>query len=159
MKSTNIKITPLLANKSKEELLRIIQKMLAQEPTLQQLLSSPEEKIRQMIQELDIAPDKEWDEFYDYIPERVEVILKEVKKLANPSDLLLMLLCKIHQLNQKYDQHGSTQDSLMMILERLQRVQQKLHPEKSKDITADIARILGKDFDQFMKELEHKDDN
>lgn len=148
------KIIPPLADKSKEELMGFIKKMIVQEPTLHHLLLSPEGKIEKLILELDIAPDKEWDEFYDYIPERVEKILKGMKIIANPPDLLLMLLRKAYQLNQKYDQHGSTEDSVMMVLERIQNVQRKLTLEMSKKITADMKNIFGKDFDLYMKDLE-----
>ena len=142
-----------LAKKSKEELIRIMQEMLAQEPKFNALLLSKEKQILKKIEEIDSNDDEEnWAEFYDYIPDRVEDILDEIKCLQNKQELLLALLKKAQELNEQYDHHGSTEDSVFSVLDELNDEKKRLPKKDAQKIEECAKKILGDEYDSFTQE-------
>jgi uncharacterized Zn finger protein len=143
-----------LAKKSKEELVRVMREMLAQEPRLHSLLLSKEAQIIRKINELDVEEvGDEWQEFYDYIPDRVEDILDEIASITNnKQNLLLKLLKKTQELNEKYDHHGSTEDSVFEILEQINSEKSKLPEKEAKNVETQVKKILGSEYELFTQE-------
>ena len=148
-----------LAKKSKEELVRIMQEMLIQEPKLARLLLTKEQQILRQIKEIDLQDEEEgWAEFYDYIPDRVEEIIEEIDLVSNKQKLLLALLKETQKLNEKYDNHGSTEDVIFYVLEKIEEENKNLPKNEAQQLDDHIKHILGKDYESFTQIEEGEDE-
>ena len=149
--------TDSLEDKSKDELINVIKEMLLKEPTLNIFLLGKEDRIMKQIAELDTEDEDEWVEFYDYIPDRVEKILVDLEKIEKPITHLLALLEKVQELNIKYDQHGSTTDTLHFLLEDIFNHKRDLSKNEQEKIFNKIVSVLGEDYKSYVEEFENEE--
>lgn len=70
--------TPALSKKSKEELIAMINQMVAQEPKLNAVLLSKNEQLIDKIKNIDNEDEETYKEFYDYVPDRIEEIMADI---------------------------------------------------------------------------------
>lgn len=117
------------------------------------MLFPKEKQILKKIEELDSSEEEDdWSEFYDYIPDRAEDILDEIDHLQNKQEPLLALLKKAQKLNEQYDHHGSTEDTIFLILDKLNDGKKQLPKKEAQAMDKSIKDILGDEYDAFMQE-------
>lgn len=143
-----------LSAMSKKQLIEIITQMLALEPELSRVLLPKKKQILDDIQAIDVEDEETYTEFYDYIPDRVEEIIRAINKLgenniAEKQELLIKLLKKILELNEKYE-HGSTEDCIFFVFKEITKLQETISNVDARKLQERTKQILGNEYNDYL---------
>lgn len=138
------------ANKSKEELVRILGEILAENPEFHVYLLSEQERLHKRIFELDESGE-EWQEPYEFIPEHVSELIDEIDGRPGP---LLSLLEKVFSIHREHEDY---EDEVFFVIDELKKA--TLDVKQAREVEQKAKRILGKEYDEFMKGDEDEQEN
>jgi len=138
-----------LNKRSKDELIKIIQKMLSSEPRFKKLISNNKKDIEKAIKALDLGYGEDIDKFTEDVDELYELINEKKDKLDN----LILLFKKCFDQWNDYGGIESLEDSMFDMLESISKEAKKLPKKKHKTIIQDLIELVG-EYDFFLDSID-----
>lgn len=139
-----------LSKKSKDELIFLLQKILASEPRFRKFLSNKPEDIIKSINSLDMDYEEDIDKFIEQVEELQEFILK------NQEDKLNNLVSLFKKCFETYDDYGGIEeleDSMFTMLEDISKSAKKLPKNERQSLMQELV-TLTRNFDFFWDSID-----
>ena len=144
-------IDTILKDKSKEELIDLMKKMLISEPNLKKIINNTVQNLKERIENLKMNDEEDIDSFVDEVDQLYEESIKNSQSL----DCLVALFKKCFSFYSEYGGIEPLEESMFIILERSSKEAKKLPKDEHRLLLQKLVDLT-KDYDFFWDSIDDR---
>lgn len=144
-------IDTLLKDKSKEELIDMVKKMLISEPKLKRAIRNAVQNLNERIENIEINDEEDIDSFVEEVNQLYEACIKSEK----PIEKLVTLFKKCFSFYSEYGGIEPLEESMFIILERISKVAKKLPKDEHRLLLQDLVDLT-RDYNFFLDSIDDR---
>ncbi|HLD19537.1 MAG TPA: SWIM zinc finger family protein [Candidatus Nanoarchaeia archaeon] len=141
----------LLKDKSKEELVDMVKKMLISEPKLKRAIRNSVQNLKERIENLEVNDEEEIDDFVDEVDQLYEESIKSSQSL----DCLVALFKKCFSFYSEYGSIDPLEESMFIVLERISKEAKELPKDERKALLQKLIDLT-REYDFFWDSIDDK---